>query len=142
MPKLKTYVDANVLISAFQGKNDISRRAMAVLDDPEREFVISDFLRLEAIPKPTFLKRLDEIAFMTGFFDNASASVETSPALMAQALQLACIYDLHPIDALHISAAYMADVTEFITSEKSTRPMFNVRELLVVSLRSPPAAIP
>lgn len=45
-------------------------------------------------------------------------------------------YDLAPIDALHISAAVMADVDEFVTIEKDTKPMCRVREVTVISLYS------
>ena len=60
----RTYVDANVLIAAFQGKEQISQRAMRVLEDPDRILVVSDYLRLEVLPKPTFQKREEEIQFM------------------------------------------------------------------------------
>jgi len=142
MPKQMTYVDAGVLISAFQGKGDISDGAMAVLDDPDREFVISDFLRLETLPKPVFHSRQDEVDFMEAFFSGASATIAASPALTTQAVKFACNYDLHPLDALHISAALTAKVGEFITSEKSTKPMFRISELRVISLRRQPSSLP
>ena len=37
----RTYIDASVLIAAFQG---YSHRASEILDDPERAFVVSDYL--------------------------------------------------------------------------------------------------
>jgi hypothetical protein len=48
----RTYLDANILIAAFQGEGDGAMAAIAALDDPDREFVVSDFLRLETLPKP------------------------------------------------------------------------------------------
>jgi predicted nucleic acid-binding protein len=50
----RTFVDAGVLIAAARGGTEQSRRAMAVLDDPEREFVASPFLRLEVLPQALF----------------------------------------------------------------------------------------
>lgn len=132
-----TYLDSGILIAAFRGVGDIANRALTILDDPEREFIISDFLRLETISKPTFNKILPEIAFMSAFFECASANIDASPLLTEQALQIACKYDLHPFDALHISVAITAKVDEFITLEKSTKPMFRVNELRMVSLHIP-----
>lgn len=42
-----TYLDANVLIAAFRGESDIAFRALEVRDDSERQFVVSDYLRLD-----------------------------------------------------------------------------------------------
>ncbi len=134
MPKTKTFVDANVLISAFRGKEEVSEKALKVLDDPEREFIVSNYLRLEVIPKPKFLRRDDEVAFMETFFESASEEVDSSSALTLQAIEIASIHNLHPLDALHASAAIHAEVDEFITSEKKTKPFSRVHNLTVKSL--------
>ena len=44
-----TFVDAAVLIAAARGGNQQAARAMEILDDPEREFAASPFLRLEVV---------------------------------------------------------------------------------------------
>lgn len=73
----RTDLDANVLIAAFRGESDIAFRALEVLDDSERQFVVSDYLRLEVLPKPTFLGRHEEVQFMQTFFE---AAVENVPS--------------------------------------------------------------
>jgi len=45
-----TFVDAGVLIAASRGGSEQSARAMEILDDPEREFAASFFLRLTRRP--------------------------------------------------------------------------------------------
>ncbi|HEY6141146.1 MAG TPA: hypothetical protein VI670_25605 [Thermoanaerobaculia bacterium] len=40
-----TFVDAGVLIAAARGGNIQAGRAMDILDDPERQFASSPFLR-------------------------------------------------------------------------------------------------
>ncbi|MGH8497513.1 MAG: type II toxin-antitoxin system VapC family toxin [Methylococcales bacterium] len=137
MPKCKTYVDSNVLIAAFQGKEETFSKAMAVLDDPAREFIVSDFLRLETIPKPTFHKREEEVAFMGSFLESAQANILASPALTEKAIQFAGCHDIHPMDALHLSAALHAEADEFVTLEKPEKPMFQLQELKVTSRHSP-----
>jgi predicted nucleic acid-binding protein len=129
----RTYVDASVLIAAFQGQGDTSRLAMAVLDDPERRLVVSDYLRLEVVPKPAFLRRDEEVQFMETVLA-AGEAVLTSPDLTRGAVHLACRYDMKPIDALHVSAALTGNADELVTMEKHEKPICRVREILVVSL--------
>jgi predicted nucleic acid-binding protein len=131
---MKTFVDACVLIAAVQGQEAVARRALELLDDPNREFVVSDFLRLEVIPKPTFNKRNDQVEFYEAFFQSAGSNIEASSRISSEAIRLACHYDLHPIDALHVSTATTSGVEEFITLEKEGKPLSRVKELRVISL--------
>lgn len=133
---IRTYVDTNVLIDAFQGEEDISRRAMEILDDPRRALVVSDYLRLEVIPKPTFHERQEEIEFMNVILSSAVENVPSKPELTATAIDLASRYDLTPIDALHAGAAVTAGVDELVTMEKPTKPLCRIKEVKVVSLHS------
>jgi predicted nucleic acid-binding protein len=130
----RTYIDANVLIAAFQGDESISRQAMEVLSDPERILVVSDYLRLEVLPKPTFHKRLEEVAFMESVLNDASETIPSFPEVTAQALQLASEYDITPMDAIHVGVALIAKVDELVTMEKPTKPMCRVKEVTVTSL--------
>jgi len=132
----RTYIDANVLIAAFKGEEQVAQRALRVLDDPDRKLVVSDYLRLEVLPKPTFHKKREEIEFMQTVFDGAAENLETSSDLTGRALAMASKYDMTPIDALHIGAAAVAKVDEFVTMEKPTKPMCKVREVKVVSIHS------
>ena len=132
----RTYIDANVLIAAFQGEKTVAERAFEVLDDPDRALVISDYLRLEVLPKPLFHKRDEEVKFMEMVFDNAAEEVTMSDKLTKRALELASRYDMTPIDALHVGAAVVAGVDELVTMEKSTKPMCKVSEINVVSIHS------
>ncbi len=132
----RTYVDSCLLIAAYQGTQDISNAALEILDDPERQFVVSSYLELELLPKPLFYSRDEEVGFMRQFFACASACIEPSRTVVERALTLAAKYDLAPIDALHVSAANAANVDELVTLEGATKPMLRVREVNVVSLRS------
>ena len=132
----RTYVDANVLIAAFQGEKAVAERALKVLDDPDRALVVSDYLRLEVFPKPTFHKRQEEVEFMQAVFENAAEKVSTSDELTERAVELAARYDMTPIDALHVGAAVVAGVDELVTMEKPTKPMCRVSEVEVVSIHS------
>jgi len=54
---IRTYLDAGVLIAAARGKEPIAIRALEILDDPNRQFVSSIFLRLELLPIASVNKR-------------------------------------------------------------------------------------
>ena len=129
-----TFIDACVLIAAVQGNNEICSRAFEILDDPEREFVVSDFLKLEVIPKPTFQGYDDQVQFFKEFFKSAVLQVQPSEMILSQALDLACKYDLTPLDALHISIAVEAAVEEFVTLERYGKPITRVQEVKVISI--------
>ena len=109
---------------------------MEIIEDPDREFIVSDYLKLEVIPKPTFFENHDEVQFMQAFMDNASWQVNATPLITTQAIALACRYGLSAMDALHAETAIEAKADEFITIEKSTRPLSRIIEIKVVSLRS------
>ena len=134
MPK-RTYVDSCLLIAAYQGKQEISADAMAVLDDPDRQFVVSSYVELEVLPKPQFNNRAEEVAFMREFFAAASVRVAPTQEIVEDAVALAAKYDLTPVDALHVSAAKAAKVDEFVTIEGGNKPLLRVQEANVVTLR-------
>jgi hypothetical protein len=66
--------------------------------------VVSDYLRLELLPKPRFHKRQEELEFMESVFQEAE-NCETSPKLTSEAIALASKYILGAMDALHVVAA-------------------------------------
>ena len=67
-----TFVDAGVLIAAARGGNIQAARAMEILDDPEREFAASPFLRLEVLPQALFNRRFAEAQFNEAYFATVS----------------------------------------------------------------------
>jgi predicted nucleic acid-binding protein len=129
----RTYLDSGVLLAAWRGTPDVSAKALAVLGDPNRLFVISDFVLLETLPKAVFHKNQDEVSFMELIFENAQL-VPLTTILIGKAMDVACKHNINALDALHISAAIVAQVDDFVTTEKDTKPMFAVQELQITSL--------
>jgi len=128
-PQKKTFLDTGVLIKAFQSPLEEGKKAFNIVTASDREFVVSDLLKLELLPKARFHKQSKEVAFYEDFFKSATLSIEISPVLVEKSIELASEYDLAPCDALHLSAAIEAQVDEFITTEKPTKPFFRVQEL-------------
>ena len=104
MKKL-TYIDACVLIAACKGEDAVHERAMAVLDDPDREFASSAFVRLEVVPKPHFHKKTDEMGFYNAFFASVTHWAQPMDAIVAKAQAEAEKCGLQAMDALHVAAA-------------------------------------
>ena len=72
MSKL-TFLDSGVLIAAARGSDEVARRAMTVLDDPDRTFASSALVRLEVLPKALRHHRESEARFYETFFQSVSA---------------------------------------------------------------------
>lgn len=128
-----TFVDSGLLIAVAQGKDDVYEEALAVLDDPEREFVSSTYVKLEVLPNAVYLEREDQVEAYQEFFDRVSQWVPSSPELSNRALDLAREHGLGGLDALHVAAAEVGGA-ELVTTEKSTRPMFRVASITVTSV--------
>lgn len=129
-----TFVDSGLLIAVAQGKDNVYEQALAVLDDPEREFVSSMYIKLEVLPNAVYMKREDQVEAHEAFFDNISRWVLSSPELSDRAFALALEHGLTAVDALHVAAAE-AEGAELVTTEKPTKPMFRVTSVEVTSIQ-------
>ena len=130
----RTYIDANLLIAAFRGEGELGQRALKILDDPDRAFVASDAVRLEVQPKPRYEKRQTEIDFYDAVLNQAE-HLKWSTDTLYRAHNLAEKHGIAAMDAIHVATALDAGVDEFITAEKSTKPMFRVTEIHMQSIR-------
>jgi predicted nucleic acid-binding protein len=130
----RTYVDANLLIAAWQGKDSAGEKALAILDDPNRALVVSDALWLEVMPKAVYHRQQDEQAFYQAIFD-ASEHREWKTEVLHEAHSVAETYGLAAMDAIHVATAKEARIDEFVSGEKTTKPMFRVKDLSVRSIR-------
>ena len=135
MPTKRTYVDSGVLLAAFRGDHEAHAAAMDVLDDPDRDLLVSEFVRLETLPKPIYEKRAEEADFYRAVFESAAENADWSAEMTDQAMVLASRYGLSAVDAIHVSAALLISADEIMTSEKPSKPFFRVQEIPVVSIR-------
>ena len=84
---VRTYIDTGVLIQAISGKKELSEIAMAFLYDPLREYITSDYVKIELLPKCTFHKNNEERQFYEEFFQNCATRVPSSDDLLALAIE-------------------------------------------------------
>jgi hypothetical protein len=134
LPATVTYIDSGVLIFAARGTIDAAALALPFLTDPNREYVTSDYVRLEVLPKAIFYKRTAEVEFYETFFNTNARLIPTSQALLEYALEEACKTGIQGLDAIHIACAVFAGAEEFITSEKTGKSIHQTTVLKIVSI--------
>jgi predicted nucleic acid-binding protein len=132
-----TYIDTGVLIAAFRGTEELSKRAIAVLAAPERDFASSDFVRLELMPKATYNKKQEELDFYDAVFSSIEHWAQVNEGLIASALDIGNIAGLSAMDALHVASARQLGVEEIVTSERTDKPLHRVQTPQIVSLAEP-----
>ncbi|MDR1785257.1 MAG: PIN domain-containing protein [Spirochaetaceae bacterium] len=135
MGQIRKYLDASLIINVFSPVEELARRSLAIVNDAGLQFIVSDYLELETLPKMRFNKKHDQVEFTEALF-RKSEYVNSSDEIVAKAKELASMYGLAAMDALHAASAIAAGADEFLTFEKSTKPLFRipVAELQVVSL--------
>lgn len=129
-----TFLDSNVLIAAATGKGNHAPQAVSILNDSNRTFASSPFVRLETVPKAVFHKQNHEVAFYEAFFSAVNQWVADCDALVKDAEKIGSQFGLNMGDALHIAAALMVGADEFVTAERPVSPFKNVHGIAVVSI--------
>lgn len=97
-------------------------RALQILNNKNRAFVGSEFLKLEVLPIAKCHKKKREVGFYETFFRIIERWAPDAQ-LISPAMDLACEFGLGALDALHICAAKYFDA-EFISAEKPTKPIY------------------
>ncbi len=131
---MKTFLDSGVLLTAWRGQDP--EAALAVMDDPRRDFCTSQLVRLEVLPKAKFFKQTEEIEFYETHFKTVRSEEPMTRALGEEAAELASQYGIAAMDALHVAAAIRQGAEEFVTTERPGKPIFRVRGITVTSLHS------
>ena len=132
---IRTFIDANILIAAATGRDALFDRACAMLDDPERVFLTSEFVRLEVMPKAVYFQHQDENDVYVNFFTNLAEFVPCSDTLLTQAHREAESAGLGALDALHVAAAKLGGAEEFVTTERLGTALFRVIGLKMTTIR-------
>lgn len=131
----RTYIDSGVLIAAARGTSRLAERALAVLSDTAgREFVSSDYIKLEILPKPTYFGRQEEVRFYEAYFARVSSWLSFESAHLDAAFDEACRSGLSGVDAIHVVVATLGGCDELITTEKPTSAIHRTALLRIVSI--------
>jgi predicted nucleic acid-binding protein len=133
---IRTFIDSGVLIAAARGNDEVAGKAMAILDDPEREFVSSIFVKLEVLPKAVYHRMQREAEFYHTFFDAVTSWAGPLDGLVTEAYQEACDSGMAAMDALHIAAAESLGAIELVTTERAERPIHRTHRVKVLSINT------
>jgi predicted nucleic acid-binding protein len=131
-----TFVDAGVLIAAARGHANVSAKAMAILDDPNRSFASSEFIRLEVMPKALFNRKNDEAEFYREFFDAVAHWPASIDAIVRHAYEIGVRHGMAALDALHVAAAVSIGAEELVTTEKPGKPLHRAADIRINSLQA------
>jgi len=129
-----SFIDSGILIAAARGNSPRAQLALDILADSDRVFGSSIFIKIEVLPKSVFYKQTLESEFYEAFFQGVTHWMSDLETLTQSAYQLACTYGLSGLDALNVAAAILLEADEFITTEKSTKPMYRVPDIQFVTV--------
>jgi hypothetical protein len=104
------------------------------LYDPLREYITSDYQKVELLPKCTFHRNADERQFYEDFFKSGSIHVPSSDDLLTLAIEEGGKTGISGIDAIHVACAIVAEAMELITTEKPTKPIHRANGIKVISI--------
>ena len=130
---IRTFLDSGVLIAAYKGSPWIEAPANNILDDPDRVFLSSPFVRHEVSPKALYNRQLDEYRFYQKYFRRA-AFCDDLKSILSYAGKESAKSGVGAMDSLHIAAAYLLDADEFITSEKPGKSIYRTSLVTVIYL--------
>lgn len=134
---IRTFVDAGVLIYGARAENEMAELALQILEDDQREFASSIFLKLEVLPRAIYHQQSSEIKFYETFFDAVTYWANDINSIIEQAYRESSQFGLGAMDALHIAAAVSVGATEFITNEKPQKSIHRTRSIKVISIYQP-----
>ncbi len=125
-----TYLDSGVIIAFAQSQDSAFEAARNLLADRKRRFVTSDMAWLETYPGTR--EALVRAAYDWYFAGATRIALDAS--LIGKACELARRSGVKGADAIHAAAALRAGAAEFVTTEKSSKPLFRVEGMRVVRL--------
>jgi predicted nucleic acid-binding protein len=132
---IRTFLDSGVLIAAFKGAPQLREMALQILEDPDRVFLTSPFVRLEMLPKAIFNKQVNETLFYEQFFARAEFVTDLT-AIFNLGEKEAARSGVGSMDSLHIAAAHLLKADAFITTERPTKSIHRSSLVKVVCLFS------
>ncbi len=131
---IRTFIDTGVLIAAARSQGDLAERALQILEDENREFASSIFLKLEVLPKAIYNQQNSEVKFYETFFSEVAYWAKDINKIIQDSYQESSQFGLGAMDALHISAAVSVGATEFITNEKLNKSIHRTQSIKVISI--------
>lgn len=135
VPPIRTFLDSGVLIAAFNGPSQLREVALQTLEDPDRVFLTSPFVRLEVLPKAFYNQQAAETRFYERFFARAVIA-RNLKAILTLGEKEAASSGVGSMDSLHLAAARLLRADQLITTEKPTKSIHRSSLVKIVYLFS------
>jgi predicted nucleic acid-binding protein len=129
----RTFLDSGVLITAYNAQPELRERALAILEDRNRIFLSSPFVRHEVCPKALFNKRHLEYRFYREYFQRAVMFNDVR-LILERASRESARSGVSAVDALHLAAAHLLRADEFITIENPRKSIYRSSLVKIVYL--------
>jgi predicted nucleic acid-binding protein len=97
-------------------------------------FCSSCFVRLEVLAKAKYHHQQDEVEFYQRFFVSCSLWANGLDSIVELAEELATEYGLNALDSLQIASSISVNADEFVTTEKTTKPLHRVTKIKITSI--------
>lgn len=124
-----------MLIAAARGQGRLGQRALDLISDTaSHEFVCSEYVRMETVPKPTYFGNTLEIEFYEEFFSRVSMWLPFDKVHLEEAFREACKSGLSSFDAIHVVLASLTACDELVTSEKPVTAIHRTKRVRIVSI--------
>ena len=130
---IRTFLDAGVLIIAYGTQRPFQNVALDLLDEPDRIFLSSPFVRHEVCPKALFNHRPQEYRFYLEYFQR-TAMFNDVRLILERAGHESARSGLGAKDSLHIAAAHLLKADEFITTETPRKSIYRTKLVKVIYL--------
>ena len=134
MSEILTFLDAGVLLAAARTTSSYRLKALTILADSRRKFVTTDFVKLETTLKCDYHGYQQQLAFYEAFFETVDIFYQDVEKIVAGAYQAGNQFGLNAMDALHLSAAFLTNADEFVTTERPNSPFQNVKGIKILSI--------
>ena len=106
---------------------------MAILEDRNRIFLSTEFVRHEVCPKALFNRRHLEYRFYREYFRRAVMFNDVR-LILERASRESARSGISAMDALHLAAAYLLRADEFVTIENPRRSIYRSKLVKIVYL--------
>jgi predicted nucleic acid-binding protein len=131
----RIFLDADVLIAAFQGEAQLRSCAQAFLNEPLFDFIYDPLLHMEVMIQPTYHGHNLEVSFYNTYFRGATCFGQLDRMFEIGSKE-AMRHGIAVADALHIATAHISKCAALVTAEKDTKPMFRTKLVRVISIRN------
>lgn len=125
-------MDTGVFVATWRGSVEARSKADAIFRDDSKTLIASSIVRLELAPHNACPP--SETAHFEALFEFVHVWIPLDESLALRARELRTAFGLASLDALHVAAAELAVVDQFVSTERPTKPLYRASHVNPVFL--------